>query len=300
MSEKKVLKKKKVGGNVVEQNLEEMPTAKIEDTVKEEVKERETPTVNNVVNFPEVEETETFHMPCGYVTEDGERISSFTVREMTGEDEEAIGGNEMKKNPTKAVNALLTRCTTSIGNMTKKTEGAERWREIIKSLYVGDADYIMIKIRQVSHGDEISFTSECPHCKTVLKTEISVNELPFVEFKGETIIPFELPKGYVDKKGVKHIEGTMRIPNGVDREILMSLAQKNLPKANTALLTRVCKFNDKFPVDESVMRGLKVGDREYLNNLLGDSNFGYKFTADLECPECEEVSNVTLNAQNFI
>ena len=114
------------------------------------------------------------------------------------------------------------------------------------------------------------------------------------------MIKFTLQRGYKDKKGVVHKEGTMRLPNGLDREILTPLAKKNLARANTVLLTRLCKFTDGMPVDEDVMSSLTVKDREYLNTLLGENNFGYVLSVEVECDQCGEIFEGNINAVNFL
>lgn len=265
--------------------------------VQEEVEE----TLKKGVNLADDEPTE-YEMLCGYKDKDGILHKTYTLREMTGRDEEAISKPEIKTNPTKAINVLLSRCVLSIGTLERKSFQSNEWMNIIQSLYSGDQDVMLMQLRKLSISDEIEVTHTCPNpdCKAKLTTVLTVDELEIKPFQGETVIHFTLTKGYKDKKGVVHTDGTMRLATGLDREILTPLAKKNLARANTVLLTRLCKFNDGAYVDEDVMASLTVKDREYLNTLLNDNTFGYDLSVDVECDQCGETFKGSLNMVSFL
>ena len=262
--------------------------------------EEKAPVYNNTIEVNEDGESERFNMLAGYIDEDGNLHTSFTVREMTGRDEEAISKGDVRQNGAKLVTTLLERCVTSIGSLTKKEVGSEKWKDIIRSLYVGDQDYILIKLRELSMGGEIEVNHTCPNCKESLKTLLDVSELDVEPFKGQRVVPFSLPKGYKDKKGVVHKSGTMRLPTGLDREVLTPLAKTNLAKAETTMLTRLCKFNDGAYIDEDVMGSLSIRDREYLQKLLQKHIFGIRLETEVVCDTCGETFVGTFNASNFI
>lgn len=261
---------------------------------------------NNVVSLPDEREedtiVETFEMLAGYVDENGVTHNTFTLRDMMGKDEEAISRPDVKGNYSRVISLLISRLCTSIGTLTPKSVGGiNNWEKIVKSLYVGDQDYILREIRKMSYGNEIELNHVCPNkeCGIKLQTFIDIDELPVIEFKGDRIIKFDLPKGYKDKKGVIHKEGTIRLPNGLDREITVPLAKNNPAKAHTSLLTRLCKFNDGYPVDDDLMSSLTVRDREYLSNLLKDNIFGIETEVEVSCPDCGTNFKVSLNVVNF-
>ena len=262
--------------------------------------EEKAPVYNNTIEVNEDGESERFNMLAGYIDEDGNLHTSFTVREMTGRDEEAISKGDVRQNGAKLVTTLLERCVTSIGSLTKKEVGSEKWKDIIRSLYVGDQDYILIKLRELSMGGEIEVNHTCPNCKESLKTLLDVSELDVEPFKGQRVVPFSLPKGYKDKKGVIHKEGTLRLPTGQDREILTPIAKKNVAQASTLMLTRLCKFEDGLYVTEDVMRDLTVRDREYLQKVLQENLFGVNLEVDVVCTNCGEDFKGNLNTTNFI
>lgn len=268
------------------------------DIEEEEVEREEYPVSRISVNEDGV--SDEFEMPAGYLDSDGVLHKTFTIREMTGRDEEAISKSDLRQNGAKLITVLLERCVMSIGTLVKKEVGEIKWKEIIKSLYVGDQDYIVLKIRELSMGGEIEVTHICPNCKASMKTILDVSELEVEPFKGERLIQFELPKGYRDKKGNVHTTGTMKLPTGYDREVLTPIAKKNVAQASTLMLTRLCKFDDGISVTEDVMRDLTIRDREYLQKLLQENLFGVNLEVDVTCVDCGEEFKGNLNSINFI
>lgn len=247
-------------------------------------------------------EGEVHNLLAGYVDEDGTVHKTYTLREMTGEDEEFINRTDIKSNGAKISTALLTRCVTSIGTITKKSAGIKKWEQIFKDILVGDRDVMLLQLRKDSIGDEIEVVHTCPNpeCKAKLKTIINVDELEITPFDGMREIPFELPKGYTDSKGVLHKTGKMRRPNGLDGEILTPVAKNNMAKAESLLLSRICQFDDGAYIDQSTMAKLSVKDRQYLQSLLNDHAFGVDMSVSVMCDRCGEEFKGTLNQSNFI
>lgn len=247
-------------------------------------------------------EGEVHDLLAGYVDEDGTVHKTYTLREMTGEDEEFINRTDIKSNGAKISTALLTRCVTSIGNITKKSAGIKKWEQIFKDILVGDRDVMLLQLRKDSIGDEIEVVHTCPNpeCKAKLKTIINVDELEITSFDGMREIPFELPKGYTDSKGVLHKTGKMRRPNGLDGEILTPVAKNNMAKAESLLLSRICQFDDGAYIDQSTMAKLSVKDRQYLQSVLNDHAFGVDMSVSVMCDRCGEEFKGTLNQSNFI
>lgn len=237
---------------------------------------------------------------AGYVDpETGIRHSTFTYREMTGKDEEAINKADVASNGGKLVNVLVERCVSEIGTLTKKELGASKWSELIRNLYGGDLDYMVLKIREISKGNEITFNHKCPECKTKLTTTVTTDEFKIKEFSGLEVIPFTLPKGYRDKKGVIHKEGTLRLMNGFDREIVLPLFKKNSATATTMMITRLITFNDGAIVTNDLVAGMTTRDREYLENLIKENTFGVDMSIEVVCYNCGTDLSGEVGQSNF-
>ena len=256
--------------------------------------------VNPVVEKDFEEEEIVYKMLAGYKDKDGVIHTDFTLREMNGKDEEALFSSSNKANGAKIVSLLLERCVTSIGNITRKEVGTEKWREIIKSLYVGDQDYMILKLREISVGKEIEVKHACPNCEAELITYISIDELDIEPFKGDYYVKFTLPKGFRDKDGELHKEGTIRLATGLDREILTPVAKKNVAIGTSMMLTRLCTFDGDIPITQDTMAELTIKDRNYLQEIMKENLFGVNTEIELQCEECGDIFKATFNPQNFI
>ena len=238
---------------------------------------------------------------AGYLDpETGQRHMTFTFREMTGKDEEAINKAEVRANGGKLINVLLERCVKSIGSLTKKELGTKKWADLIRSLYGGDLDYMAMKIRELSKGKEIEFTHKCPKCGTKLTTYVDTDEFEITPFSGADTVDFELPKGYRDKKGVIHKTGTVRMVNGLDREIVVPQFKKNSAVATTLLLTRLIKFDDGAFVTNDMVSDMSVRDREYLEKIIKECTFGIDTSIELTCDNCGAEISGEAGASNFL
>lgn len=243
---------------------------------------------------------DVFEFLMGYRDDDNVFHREFSVTEMTGEEEEAISKSDVKQNGGKIIRTILERCITSIGTLTQKELGKSKWREVIQSLAVGDQDYALLKIREETLGSEIEVVHQCPSCKQELKTIVDTEDLEILPFMGDEVIHFELPRGYVDKDGNKHISGTLRFPNGLDREMLDQVARSNLGMANTMLLTRCIVDFEELKVYDQIVRKLGIKDRTYLLDLLTEHQFGVNLETEVVCPSCGHMFKGNMSASNFM
>lgn len=220
--------------------------------------------------------------------ETGELHSTFSYREMDGRDEEAISKGDVRSNPAKLTNVLCERCVIKIGSLSKKECGPKKWGHIIRSMLSGDLDYMMLKVREISKGKTITFTHKCSNCNTKLVTEIGTDELEIVPFNGDEEIPFSLPgRGYKDNHGKYHKEGTLRLMNGYDREVVIPLMLKNKAQATTSIIARTMTLEDETPVFADNVKAMSLRDRDYLEKLSTENIFGVVMKpSEVICTTC--------------
>ena len=245
--------------------------------------------------------TEVFELQAGYTDENGVTHKEVEIREMIGIDEEAIAHGDVRTNIGKIVTTLLSGCVIRIGSLEKEAISAGKWEKIMRDLYLGDRDYILLKIRELTYGNEMSFESRCPNCRKVVNIEFSLDELEIRPLSCDPArIPFELPKGYKDKDGEVCKYGFARMPTGFDQEQLDQVARKNPGTANTMLITRCVHELGKVKLSSKVFRELSLKDREYLVKTLADNNFGPKFLVEAVCDSCGSDFEAGVNPVNFI
>ena len=237
---------------------------------------------------------------AGYVDSEGKIHDTFTYREMTGKDEEALNKAEVRQNGAKLVNTLVERCVVQIGSLTKKECGA-KWGAIIREMLGGDLDYMAFKIRELSKGTEVEFTHKCPSCGTKLTTVVDTNEFNIKPYMGNSAIDFTLVRGYKDsKKGELHKEGTIRLPNGFDREVVTPMFKKNMSTAMTMLLTRLVSFNDDVSITQNGISELSLRDRDILEKIIKDNAFGIDTVIeDIMCTSCGKDISGEIGQSNF-
>lgn len=224
---------------------------------------------------------------AGYIDEEGVLHNTFSYREMTGRDEEAINKADVRSNGAKLTDVLCERCVVSIGTLDKKTVGVTQWAKIIRSMIGYDIDYMSFKIRELSKGHEIQFTHVCPNCGQKLVTVVDTEEFNIIPFKGLREVPFTLPRGYRDRFGNFHKDGVIRLPNGYDREAVTPLFKKNSSTATTALLARLITFNDGTVVSQNLVNEMALRDRAILEKILKENVFGVDTTIEgITCDSC--------------
>lgn len=250
---------------------------------------------------PELKPVEDqYDLIAGYTDENGVLHDTFTIRPMDGEDEEVLARYQNSNTMHKATSMLLERCVLSIGSISKESVKKTEWHDIIQNLYAADQDAILLRIREVSVGDDVQARHKCGDCGAMITTSFNVDDLEIIEWNGEDGIVFDLPKGYTDKEGNVHKVGILRYPRGIDREVIIPAASKNPARGRTLYLARLMKFDDGTPVNEGVLKKLTLGDRNYLSKLLEDNQFGIDNEIEIECPDCGNIFKGTLSITNFL
>lgn len=255
-------------------------------------------TLNSAIETDEDGIVRDVPLLAGYIDDNGVLHSTFSYREMTGKDEEAISKGDVRSNGAKLVNVLCERCVVSIGTLTKKECGAN-WGKIIRSMLGGDIDYMAFKIRELSKGSEVTFTHKCPSCGSKLNTIIQTDEFGIKPFMGQREIDFSLVRGYVDGKKIAHKDGVLRLANGFDREVVTPLFKKNASTAMTMLLTRLMSLNDGTPVVNNYVNEMSIRDRDILEGIIKDNAFGLDTSLDIVCVNCGQDLSGEMGQSDF-
>lgn len=111
-------------------------------------------------------------LPGGYIHK-GEVIKHAVVRELNGEDEEALAKALQGGNFYHLLDTLISRGTVKLGDLSP----AET-QQAIPNLLVGDRDEIILGVRAATYGDTVEvFGWTCPECQGVVdKIEFSLKD----------------------------------------------------------------------------------------------------------------------------
>lgn len=268
------------------------------DKVVNQIEDENIRSLNDEVEIGEDGLVHDVPLLAGYVDANGTLHTTFTYREMNGKDEEAISKADVRQNGAKMVNVLVERCVVAIGTLTKKECGV-KWGTIIREMLGGDLDYMAFKIRELSKGKDVEFQHKCPSCGTKLQTTVSTDEFNIKPYMGQSVVDFTLVRGYKDKIGT-HMEGSLRLPNGFDREIVTPLFRKNVSTGMTMLLTRLMSFHDGALVTQNGVNEMTLRDREILEKIIKENTFGIDTSFDLVCSSCGHDISGEVGESNFL
>lgn len=213
-------------------------------------------------------------LPAGLEDVDGSVDRQAEVRELTGEDEEAIA--RAKGSLPKALDTILTRGVVAVGG--RKVDAA-----MLDGLLAGDRDALVVAIRRVTFGDEISFDAVCPSCKATQPVSLSCeNDIPVRTLDNEErIFDVTLRSGKVARVG---------LPDGASQKALAGSDDKSDARLRTILLKHCVQEIDGFPVvRENEVKSLSIRDRDAIVEEINKRNPGPQLQeVSRSCVQCSE------------
>lgn len=230
--------------------------------------------------------SEPMDMLAGYMDKDGVLQKTFTIRGINGLDEKEIKKPiNLKQGKLEIV--ILSRCVMSIGTLKKQDMSKEAWEKIMRGLYRGDADFILSKLAELSIGGTRNVSQLCPECGTSITSEIETSDYKVIPFSGDTEIPFTLSVGYRDGQGHTHKDGYVRLAT-IEDAARANASYTDSSDVAMAIIARIARFSDDYPMTQTVMDNLVMRDRLDLINTTHKMLFGVDSTMEFVCPECGE------------
>lgn len=107
----------------------------------------------------------------------------------------------------------------------------------------------------------------------------------------QTEFEFTLPRGYIDKDGNLHREGTMRLATAADEILPLKdpRVQSNSAYLVIILLSRVVmRLGSLEVVNPKVIEGLFASDLTYLQELYNQINRNQPRSQAVICPHCQQ------------
>lgn len=208
-------------------------------------------------------------LPGGFIEADGSVVKTAEVRELNGEDEEIIA---KASSASKALSLILTRGVIGIGDR-------EVTKDDFDKLLMGDREMLLLAIRRVTFGNELSLSITCNSCnngqevKIDLTKDVPVRELEDsvedrswdITLRNGDVVNVSLPNGKTQKK-------VLDAPDEVTGAEL-----------NTILLNGCINSVNGSPAKPNVAQKLGLVDREKITREIFDKTPG---------PRLGEVSKV--------
>jgi hypothetical protein len=178
----------------------------------------------------------TLNLPGGYVDENGGLHQEVELIPLSGREEELLASNRRLESAS-LVTTILSRCLQRIGSISPVTEN------ITRDLLIADRQYLLLKLREVTFGDQVQATIPCPwpDCGKQVDIEFLIKDIPVIEseVKGPTY-KMELSReaAFSDNNGKQYRKILFRLPNGDDQEKVSQILAENEALALTMLLER--------------------------------------------------------------
>ena len=156
-----------------------------------------------------------FLLPGGLLDSNGECRREVKLRPLTGREEEWIADPTREWTEAALVTALLQRTLERIGPH-------RATQEMIRSLPVGDRDYLMLKLRRITFGKRVEVILHCPRpeCGKKMDIDFDLDQIPVERMPTRPSYTMILSEAAapVEDHGHSQREIVFRIPQGGDQE----------------------------------------------------------------------------------
>jgi hypothetical protein len=112
-------------------------------------------------------------LPGGWLDPAGAPRRDAVIRSLQGHDEEWLYGLSPRTPLVGVVTELLLRCVGQLG-------GSRPTPEVVRLLPVGDRDYLVLRLHQLSFGDRMEMTLTCPRpaCGAEMDVDFQLGAIP--------------------------------------------------------------------------------------------------------------------------
>jgi hypothetical protein len=241
------------------------------------------------IKFPE---NDTVILPAGLLRKDGV-VKTVEVKELTGEDEEALAKASQSVNPFSFLDRLLRCGVSRIGDSTDE--------KLLGNMVIGDREAIILGIRKATYGEEINILNwTCPDCSNKADLSFSVDDIPVVKLADASDSEFTVPL----RKGG---HAKVRLATGNDQLAIFEKPDLTEAQRDTVLLSRCVvsvtdvhgseKLMSVFP---SMSRSMSIPDRHAILRELGKRQPGPKYDqVKFDCENCKKEQNVMVTIGNL-
>lgn len=203
------------------------------------------------------------------VSRDGALLRDAEVRELNGEDEEALA--KVGVHWMRFVDTIVSRGTVSIGNLAMT-------KSIGDELLVGDREDLVLGIRKMTFGPVLDIEDYvCPVCQVKSDLAVNLEAIPHVTLDNPENVKrsIELRNGRVAE---------VRFVNGGDQKAIYADPDLDVAQSNTILLSRCIISLDGVSTGEAgggralgIVKKLGMADRKKILRFLNDEAPGPRF-----------------------
>lgn len=202
----------------------------------------------------------TFDLPSG---------SEIELREMTGAEEELLTNQRLIRNGD-AVNQVLRNCIIRLGHNSQPDMGD------VLTMLSGDRLFVLVRLRQISLGDEVELDVVCPNqaCRAKNHVVVNLNDLQITAYGDEREFVLALP-GSGRKVKFVHLDGNKE----------KRLAQMQEPTISAAMLIRILEIDAAAP-SKKALAEMSMRDRAALRAEMLRVDAGIDTNIECDCDSC--------------
>jgi hypothetical protein len=247
----------------------------------------------------EFENRQSFLLPGGYVDADCELLREVELAPLSGRDEELIAAQQALATPA-LLTVLLARCVRRLGSVKPVSE------DLARRLLVADRQFLLLKLRQITFGDHVQATVQCPWeaCRKKVDIDFSLDDIPVRESEEKgPLYTRELSSGaaFSNEHGEQYREVVFRLPNGEDQEAISSMVEENEAKALALLLARcICRLGPLHDPGPEVIHRLSPLARAEIERHMEVAAPHVDLTLAARCPECDREFTVPFDLQALL
>ena len=241
---------------------------------------------------------ESFLLPGGYVDADCELLREVEIAALSGRDEELISLRQPISDPA-LLTVLLSRCVLRLGPVSPVSE------HLARRLLVADRQFLLLKLRQMTFGDHVQATVECPSepCRKKVDIDFFLHDIPVRESveKGP-LYTRELSSeaAFSNEHGERYREVVFRLPNGEDQEAIAHVVEENEVTALALLLARcIRRLGQLHEPGPEVIARLSSLARAEIERHMEDAAPQIDLTLAAHCPECDREFVIPFDLQAF-
>lgn len=214
----------------------------------------------------------TFELPSGREIE---------LREMTGAEEELLTNQRLIRSGD-AVNRVLANCILRLGDNDQPVVND------VLNMLSGDRLFTLVRLRQVSLGDDVELDPVCPNtaCRAKNHVVVNLNDLPVTPYGEEREFVFTLP-GSAKKVKFVHLDGNKE----------KRLAQMQEPNISAAMMIRILEIDGAAP-SKKALAEMSMRDRTALRAEMLRVDAGIDTSIECECDSCGARIRTKLEAES--
>lgn len=233
-------------------------------------------------------------LPGGLVDEGGTVHNEVQLRGLSGREEELLASRNGATGAS-LTTAILSRCVERIGGIGPIDP------EIAGQLLVADRQFLLLKLREATFGDQVRGSVPCPwpNCGQRVAVSFATGDVPVEPSidKGPTYTRVLSPEA-LPGVGEARRTITFRLPNGLDQEAVSPIVAENEAMALTSVLARCVLRIGSEAVDGGGIELTPLARRE-IEQHMEDVAPHLDLLMEVTCAECGRGFCAPFDLQRF-